>query len=104
MAEFRISGIWKNSQDVITHYAVHTVSDSSVTRAEKMTKVQAITLLETRGNSATTWIWNYTREKWLIGEKVEVINGSTGKYLRSNHDNKVSNNLAHLIDFDWIKP
>jgi hypothetical protein len=33
---------------------------------------------------------------------VEVIKGSTGKYLRSNPDNSLTDNLEHLIDYDWI--
>ncbi|WP_084523661.1 DUF3892 domain-containing protein [Adhaeribacter aquaticus] len=46
----------------------------------------------------------YYHSKWGIGENVEVVNGSNGKYLRSNPDNKITNNLANLIDFDWIAP
>ncbi len=55
MALYRISGVWKNSSNVITHYAFHTVGEESVTRASKVSKARAIELLETKGNSATTW-------------------------------------------------
>lgn len=102
MGQFRISGVWKNSNNVITHYAFHTVSEHSTSRAVKKTKTEAILLLETSGNSATTWVWNYNQSKWNIGEKVQVINGNSGKYLRSNPDNKLTDNLEHLIDYDWI--
>jgi hypothetical protein len=61
-------------------------------------------LLESPGNSAETWVWKYNDSYWSKGEKVEVINGSTGKYLRSNPDTRLTDNLAHLIDFDWIAP
>jgi hypothetical protein len=104
MALFRISGVWKNANDVITNYTFHTVGESSVSRATKKTKAQAIALLEMHGNIATTWVWNYTQAKWNVGENVEVVNGSNGKYLRSNPDNKLTDNLGHLIDFDWIAP
>lgn len=104
MAQFRISGVWKDSKDVITHYAFHTVGDNSTSRAVKVSKARAIELLETRGNVATTWIWNYNRAQWTLGENVTVVNGSSGKYLRSNPDNQLTDNLAHLIDFDWIAP
>jgi hypothetical protein len=60
MPLFRISGVWKNG-NTITHYAFHTVGQESTSRANKTTKSQAIALLETTGNSATTWIWNYNR-------------------------------------------
>ena len=104
MAKYRISGVWKDSNNIITAYAFHTIGENSVGRAIKKTKAQAITLIETSGNSATTWIWNYSTAKWNIGETVHVVNGSNGKYLRSNADNKLTDNLGHLIDFDWIAP
>lgn len=103
MAEYRISGVWKTN-GVITAYAFHTVVPDGVTRAKKMTKAEAIKLLETRGNSATTWTWNYTQAAWFVGETVEVVNGASGKYLRSNPDNRLTDNLGHLINFDWIAP
>ena len=66
-------------------------------RATKITKAQAIAFLETYGNSAVTWMWNYKTQGWIIGEIVEVVNNHNGKYLRSNRDNKLTNNLDHLI-------
>lgn len=104
MAKYRITGVWKNANDVITHYAFHTVGESSTSRAVKKSKTDAIELLEQQGNTAVTWVWNYTRAAWAIGETVTVVNGSNGKYLRSNPDNKLTDNLSHLIDFDWIAP
>lgn len=102
MALYRISGVWKNVDNVITHYAFHTVNGSSASRAVKTTKVEAIRLLEVGGNSATTWTWNYKTSGWSIGENVEVVNGVNGKYLRSNPNDKTTDNLGHLIDYDWI--
>ena len=81
MAQFRISGVWKDSNNVITHYAFHTIGETSISRAAKTSKSQAIALLETTGNSATTWVWNYSLAKWSVGENVEVVNGSNGKVL-----------------------
>jgi hypothetical protein len=103
MGQFRISGIWKDSNNVITHYAFHTVGESSTSRAIKKTKSEAISILETNNNTATTWIWNYSQCSWNVGEKVLVVNGANGKYLRSNPDNRLTDNLGHLIDFDWIQ-
>ncbi|WP_262152682.1 DUF3892 domain-containing protein [Chryseobacterium foetidum] len=102
MTIYRISGVWKNSLGVITHYAFHTVTTTGTTRAVKKSKTEAVKLLETSGNSATTWIWNYITCGWSNGENVSVIAGSNGKYLRSNADKKETNNLEHLINFDWI--
>ena len=104
MAKYRISGIWKNSENVITHYAFHTVQENSTSRASKTSKAEAIRLLEIVGNTAITWVWNYNTANWATGESVTVVNGANGKFLRSNPDNKLTDNLAHLIDFDWIAP
>lgn len=37
-----------------------------------------------------------------VGENAQGVNGSNGKYLRSDQNNKITYNLAHLIDLDWI--
>lgn len=102
MTKFKISGVWKNTENAITHYAFHKINENSISRASKVTKAEAIRLLETVGNSAITWIWNYKQSKWTDGENVEVVNGSFGKYLRSNPNDKTTDNLGHLIDYDWI--
>lgn len=104
MAKYKISGIWKNTENVITHYAFHTVSENSTSRAVKKTKAQAIEIVEANGNNVVTWMWDYMTASWKDGETVSVVNGSNGKYLRSNPDNKLTDNLGHLIDFDWIAP
>lgn len=104
MAEYKISGVWKNSNGVITHYAFHTIDKDGISRATKKSKSDAITLLENSNNSAVTWVWNYTKAIWVDGETVNVVNSADGKYLRTNPDNKLSDNLAHLIDYDWIQP
>lgn len=70
MAHFRISGVWKDTNNVIINYAFHTVEENSISRATKKSKAQAVALLEIQGNSAITWIWNYTQAKWNIGENV----------------------------------
>lgn len=104
MAEYRISGVWKDSNNTITHYAFHTVGENFISRAVKTSKARAIELLETRGNNAVTWIWNYSTSSWLVGESVHIVNGGNVKYLRSNPDNRSTDNLGHLIDYDWIIP
>lgn len=102
MALYRISGVWKNTDNIITHYAFHKVGENSTSRAIKKSKDEAIKLLEISGNRATTWVWNYQSAKWNIGEDVQIVNGNSGKFLRSNPDNTLTDNLSNLIDFDWI--
>jgi hypothetical protein len=99
MAKLKISGVWKNTDGVITHYAIHTESEKTISRAVKTVKSEAIKLVGNSLNETVTWIWDYQNSFWKNGEKVTVVNGS---YLRSNPDNKVTDNLAHLIDYDWL--
>ncbi len=103
MEKYRISGVWKDASGVITHYAFHThVKDNIWSRAVKTLKVDAIKLLEKKENKAVTWVWNYASSTFNVKEEVTVIDGAAGKYLRSNPDSKVTDNLAHLINYDWI--
>lgn len=102
MTTFRISGVWKNN-NIITDYAIHEVTPTGTTRAKKTTKAKAITLLEEIGNNATTWLWNYTRSSWEVGEKVSVSSRNGEKYLRTNPDDTERDNLDHLIDYDWVR-
>ncbi|WP_425165375.1 DUF3892 domain-containing protein [Chitinophaga caseinilytica] len=102
MPIYYISGIWKNSNEVITHYALHIANTNSINRAEKVTKAQAIIIVSNPANKVITWIWNYKHSFWESGESVHIVNGSSGKYLRSDPDSKLTDNLAHLIDYDWI--
>lgn len=104
MATYRISGVWK-SDGVITHYAFHTLTDAAnniVTQAQKVSKADAIRLLETPGNLASTIVWNYTRAAWYVEETVQVVGSGTNKYLRSNPDKQVSDNLGHLPNYSLI--
>ncbi|MFI5163012.1 MAG: DUF3892 domain-containing protein [Sphingobacteriales bacterium] len=100
MAKYKISGVWKDTNGTITHYAFHTINTDSIDRGVKVTKTDAVRILSQTSNEAITWIWNYQTAYWKDGEKVEVVNGS---YLRSNPDGTVRDNLAHLIDYDWLK-
>lgn len=101
MAKLRISGVWINaSSGIITHYAIHTQnSDGTYNRAVKTAKAAAIEQVKSPYNETMTWLWNYQSPGWKDGEKVIVVNNS---YLRSNPDNRLTDNLAHLINYDWL--
>ncbi|HAV54325.1 MAG TPA: hypothetical protein DCX41_05250 [Aequorivita sp.] len=102
MAEYRISGIWKDSNGVITDYAFHEIDTDTRYKAKKVSKSNAIARVENRANTVKTWVWNYRRANWVDGEDIHVSEGQNGKYLRSDPDNSLTDNLEHLIDFDWI--
>lgn len=106
MAEYRISGIWKNG-DVITHYAVHLRTRNAnndgyvIAHAVKMTKAAAVALLQNQQNNAKTYLWNYTTAGWSAGGDIHVVNANP-PFLRTNHDGTVKDNLMHLIDYGYV--
>ena len=106
MAEYRISGVWKN-EEIITHYAVHLRTRNAsndgyfIEHAVKMTKLATITLLQNQQNSAKTYLWNYTNANWRAGADIHVVNANP-PYLRTTHDGIVKNNLLHLIDYGYV--
>ncbi|WP_312824887.1 DUF3892 domain-containing protein [Epilithonimonas sp.] len=104
MAHYAISGVWKDSNSVITHYAVHTVNiaENTFRKAKKYTKAQAVQLLDNSLNSARTLIWNYSTERWNWGSKIDVVGSNSNRYLRTIQDSTERNNLAHLINYGWI--
>lgn len=102
MAKYAISGVWKANNGTITHYAFHTVTDNNLSKATKKAKDDAITLLDTNGNSAQTVIWNYNSEAWNWGTEVNVVGNAPNRYLRTNHDSVLRDNLAHLINYGYI--
>jgi hypothetical protein len=107
MAEYRISGIWKNGNNEITHYAVHLRTKNAnregyiINHAVKMKKADAVTLLLNTQNNAKTYLWNYTTANWSTGEDINVVNGNP-PFLRTNHDGIVKKNLLHLIDYGYV--
>ena len=106
MAEYRISGIWKNADGVITHYAVHLSTRNqsggfTINHAVKMTKAQTVNLLLQPTNTAKTFLWNYGRAQWFVGEDIHIVNGNP-QFLRTNHDGILRDNLLHLIDYGFV--
>lgn len=101
MGIYRISGVWKDAQDRITHCAVHTKTQEGYTPAEKLTRTAVVSLIEKTINTATTWLWNYKQSDWVNGQTVHVVHGQTGKYLRTSPDKSERDNLDHLINMVW---
>lgn len=102
MAEYRISGIWED-EGVISHFAFHQLLENGkVSRAHKETKAGAIKIVETGGTIVKTWVWNYSKACWDVGETVVVVERQGEKYLRTLPDNTKRDNLDHLINYDWI--
>lgn len=104
MANYTISGIWKDANKVITHYAVHMLDNekSLIGLATKMNKSAAIKLLENPQNRAITMLWNYGSESWKRGTDIIVVGAGNDRYLRTTQDSTVRDNLAHLINYGLV--
>lgn len=104
MAQYTISGVWKDDYGTITHYAIHEANFEKQlvqSPAKKYSKAAAIKLLENSQNSARTMLWNYSAESWKLGVSVNVVGTGASKYLRTTQDKTVRDNLAHLIDYSF---
>lgn len=105
MANYAISGVWKDSNGTITHYAIHDANftaNSTDNPAKKYSKAEAITLLDNSINSAKSMLWNYSTHGWNWGTTIQVVGTGTNRYLRTTQDGTVRDNLDHLIDYSFV--
>jgi len=100
-ANYVISGVWKNSDDNITHVMLHSVNDGdSWNMGEKTTAASVIALLK-KGNIIRTVVWNYPG--WFIKSKVTYVQAFGNEYLRSEPNASTRDNLDNLISMKAIK-
>ncbi|MDI1256733.1 MAG: DUF3892 domain-containing protein [Flavobacterium sp.] len=100
MTEYRISGVWYED-DVIEYYAIHEGTLAELSRATKTSKAEAIKIVANPKNNVRTIKWNYVTAKWVKGEEVNVTTGAN-RYLHTVPNSTVTDNLSHLIDYDWL--
>ena len=105
MKEYAITGIWKDGNDVITHYVIHQLDlkEGIIKRAERFSKNQALILVGNPNNDVYTAQWDYLNRSWTVSEPVYIVRDKDGNFLRSNPDNKLTNNLEHLIEFSLLE-
>ncbi|ALU28165.1 DUF3892 domain-containing protein [Myroides odoratimimus] len=100
-ANYLISGVWKDSNDNITHVMLHLVNDGdSWSMGEKTSEANAIALLK-KGNIIKTIVWGYPG--WSIKSKVTYIQRAGKEYLRSEANTTTKDNLDNLISMKAIK-
>ncbi|MFD1629788.1 DUF3892 domain-containing protein [Pseudopedobacter beijingensis] len=100
-ANYLISGVWKDSNDNITHVMLHLVNDGdSWSMGEKTSEANAIALLK-KGNIIKTVVWGYPG--WSIKSKVTYIQRAGKEYLRSEANATTKDNLDNLISMKAIK-
>lgn len=103
MPRYVITGVWKDNKNEITHYTIYQLKESVISERRKVAKSKAIEIVEDENNIVYTVVWDYKKATWNLGEEVSVVDGKETKYLRSNHDDKVTDNLGHLIDYNWLQ-
>ena len=104
MLYFKILGVWKDRHGKITHYAALRMATDSPGKAVRLTKSEAIALVENTDYCVTTAVWDYKKARWRAGKSVGVVTVDSIKYSRSCPDQDVQHKLGHLIDYEWVLP
>lgn len=92
--DFLISGVWKDSQERITHVLLHK-HDNGYSVGYKQTEAGVIRLISLNKN-VMTMTWNYP--DWRYGAKVIAETRNGRRYLKTIADNNKENNLDNLIN------
>ena len=101
MANYFISGVWKNNQNDITHIYIHDDLPNNVFGfGRKITVTQGINLLN-NGNTLQMLDWNYTTATWQAKDFVTVVNAAN-PYLRSHKNNVINDNLDNALNYQAI--
>jgi len=101
LADYFISGVWKDSSDRITDVLLHAVNDNnSFQMGVKTSESNAINLLKSR-KTIKTITWRYP--KWHIGASVTVVTVGNREYLRTVANASERDNLDNSIDMKFIK-
>lgn len=96
MATYYISGVWFTENNTITHVNLHPSSNNNLGKGTKTVESTVISLIENK-HVVRTVTWNYTTAKWREGADVKVVELNGKKYLRSQKDSTVRDNLDNLI-------
>lgn len=100
-ANYVISGVWKDSNDNITHVMLHSVNDGDTwNMGVKTSEASAINLIK-GGNIIRTIVWEYPG--WFMKSKVTYVVRNGYEYLRSDANATTKDNLDNLISMKAIK-
>jgi hypothetical protein len=100
-ADFLISGVWKDSDERITHVMLHLVNTANTwTMGKKTSELDAISLLK-QNKTMKTVIWEYPN--WSIKQSVTFVLRNGREYLRSGPNASIKDNLDNLISMKAIK-
>lgn len=101
LADYFISGVWKDNSERITDVMLHTVNENnSFNMGVKTSELSAINLLKLK-KTIKTITWSYPN--WTIGASVLVVNVGGREYLRTVANASIKDNLDNSIDMKPIK-
>lgn len=101
-ANYLISGIWMDKNEVITHVMLHRDDDATMTLGEKTSVANVISKIK-NNYTVMTIRWNYLWMRWSPGAQVIVVKEGTTEYLRTKKDSETIDNLDNLIDMAFFK-
>ncbi|WP_017259519.1 DUF3892 domain-containing protein [Pedobacter arcticus] len=93
--DYFINGVWKDTQERITHVSLCKNNSSTFSGGVKKSESEVIRLIKA-GNLAHTLIWLYP--DWKIGAKVEVVSNNGREYLRTVANTTAIDNLDNCMD------
>lgn len=100
-ADYLISGVWRDSEERITHVMLHPMTnENSWEMGEKTSELEAINLLKQHKNIKTV-VWEYPN--WDIKVNVTYVLRNGKEYLRSDPNASTKDNLDNLISMKAIK-
>lgn len=101
LADYFISGVWKDSSERITYVMLHTVNENnSFYMGVKTSESDAIKLLKSK-KTIKTITWGYP--DWQIGALVTVVSVGNVEYLRTVANASAKDNLDNSINMQSIK-
>jgi hypothetical protein len=101
LADYFISGVWKDNSERITDVMLHTVNDNNTFNlGVKTSETNAINQLKLK-KTIKTITWGYP--EWQIGASVTVINIGGVEYLKTVGNATIKDNLDNSINMKPIK-
>ena len=99
VADYYITGVWKDSQGRITNVMLHVVNEDNGFRSKgtKTSKADTITLLKNK-KLIMSLTWNYPG--WNQGAYVTYENVNGQEYLRTVPNHTTKDNLDNSFPFD----
>lgn len=99
VADFFITGVWKDSQKRITDVMLHAVNDdgSFKSRGSKTSRMAVIALLKNK-KTVMTLTWGYPN--WNPGANVNYENVGGQEFLRTVSNSDRKDNLDNSLPFD----